>query len=168
MQNERRFALNPEGRLQTKKVRPVLPVVDVLHSWLLATDEWLVCREVKSFDENQQIDVSEQLRVASVRSAWDSAREALRLPNGWGPKLIRHSMATILANRKVDLVELEMALGHRVLSKTSSRYAIFDPDYLATIRHGIEDVLADLMKRSGGALHPKLTRDHENITVLRA
>lgn len=168
MQSERRFALNPEGRLQTKKVRPVLPVVNVLHSWLTSTDEWLVCRESKSFDGDQQIDVVEQLRVASVRSAWDSAREALGIPDGWGPKLIRHSMATILANRRVDLIELEIALGHRVLGKTSSRYAIFEPDYLATIRDGIEDVLADLMRGSGGALHPKLTRDHSNISVLRA
>lgn len=76
-------------------------------------------------------------------------------------------MATILANRKVNLVELEMALGHRVLNKASSRYAIFDPDYLATIRDGIEDVLADLLKHSGGALHPKLTREHDNVSVLR-
>lgn len=167
MQNEHRFALNPEGRLQTKKFRPVLPVVDVLDSWLKTTDEWLVCRELKSFDEDQQIDVVEQVRVASVRSAWDSAREVLGIPAGWGPKLIRHSMATILANRKVNLIELEIALGHRVLGKTSSRYAIFEPDYLVTIRDGIEDILADL-KRSGGALHPKLTREHDNVTLLRA
>lgn len=31
MQNERLLALNPEGRLQTKKVRPVVPVVELLH-----------------------------------------------------------------------------------------------------------------------------------------
>lgn len=103
-----------------------------------------------------------------MRSARDSAREVLHIPDGWGSKLIRHSMATILANRKVNLVELEMALGHRVLGKTSSRYAIFDPDYLATIREGIDDVLGDLSKRSGGALHPRFTRKHANITVLRA
>lgn len=168
MPEERRYALNPEGRLQTKKVRPILPVVGVLHAWLGATDEWLVCREVKSFDEAQQIDVVEQFRVSSVRSAWDGACEVLHIPDGWGPKLIRHSMATILANRRVDLVELEMALGHRVLGRTSSRYAIFDPDYLGTIRDGIEDVLADLLKRSGGALHPKLTREHNNVVPLRA
>ena len=133
-----------------------------------ATDEWVVCRHVNSFDADQQIDVIEHVRVASVRSAWDSARDALRMPDGWGPKLVRHSMATILANRRVNLIELEIALGHRVLGKTSSRYAIFDPDYLASIRGGIEDILADLLRCSNGALHPKLTREHVNVVQLRA
>ena len=56
-------------------------------------------------------------------------------------------MATILANRRVDLVELELAMGHRVLGKTTSRYAIFDPGYLGTISAGIEDVIADVVRK---------------------
>jgi len=168
MQNERRFVLNPEGRLQTKKVRPVVPVVDLLHSWLAASDQWLVCGERTYFDPKQQIDVIEQYKVASVKKGWLGARQHLGIPDGWGPKLIRHSMATILANRRVDLIELEIALGHRPLGKTSSRYAIFDPDYLSTIRDGIEDVVSDLTKRVGPALHAKLTQKDTNIAVLRA
>lgn len=168
MEKERRFALNPAGRIQTKKVRPVVPVVDLLHSWLSATDEWMICSERMRFDAKQKIEVVEQARVRAVRSAWDGAREALGIPAGWGPKLIRHSMATILANRRVNLIELEMALGHRVLGRTSSVYAIFDPDYLATIRDGIEDVIADLTKAVGPALHAKLTQKDANVAVLRA
>lgn len=168
MQDERRFALNPEGRLQTKKVRPVVPVVDLLHSWLSASDDWLVCGQRIRFDDKQRIDVIEQYRVASVKKGWLGAREKLGIPDGWGPKLIRHSMATILANRRVDLIELEIALGHRPLGKTSSRYAIFDPDYLSTIRDGLDDVVAELTRKVGPALHPKLTREHDNVTVLRA
>lgn len=45
MKDERRFNLNPQGRIQTKKLRPTLPVVDVLQSWLGATEEWFVCAE---------------------------------------------------------------------------------------------------------------------------
>lgn len=168
MQNERLFVLNQAGRVQTKKVRPIVPVVDLLHSWLSATDEWFVCREKKSFDPRQKIDVVEQLGVGGIRSAWEGARKELGIPDGWGPKLIRHSMATILANRRVDLIELEMALGHRVLGKTSSRYAIFEPDYLSTIKQGIDDVVADLTKAAGPALHAKLTQKTENVIVLRA
>ena len=41
----------------------------------------------------------------------------LGMPPGWGPKLIRHSVATILTARRIDLIELEIALGHRVLNK---------------------------------------------------
>ena len=167
MQNERRFALNPAGRIQTKKVRPVVPVVDLLHAWLQQTDDWFVCGERTRYDEKQKIDVTTQYGVRSIRSGWDTAREHLGIPAGWGPKLIRHSMATILANRGVDMIQLEMALGHRVIGKTTSRYARFNPEYLATVRDGIDDVVADLMKVAGSALHPKLTRKSENITVLR-
>jgi hypothetical protein len=165
---ERRFDLNPAGRLQTKKVRPVVPVVDLLHSWLSCTDDRMVCGERTGFDAKQKIDVTEQYNVASVRKAWDGAREHLGIPAGWGPKLIRHSMATILANRGVDLIQLEMALGHRVLGKTSSRYATFDPTYLSSIRDGLEDVIADLTKAAGPALHAKLTQKDNKIAVLRA
>jgi hypothetical protein len=77
-------------------------------------------------------------------------------------------MATILVSRRVSLVELEMALGHRALGKTSSRYAIFEPDYLSTIRDGIEDVISDLTRIAGPALHAKLTQKSDNIAVLRA
>lgn len=168
MRSERRFDLNPAGRIQTKKVRPVVPVVDLLNSWLSATDDRMVCGERTRFDARQKIEVTEQYRVASVRKAWDGICEQFSIPDGWGPKLIRHSMATILANRGVDLIQLEMALGHRVLGKTSSRYAIFDPAYLNTITDGINDVVADLTKMAGPALHAKLTQKDENIAVLRA
>jgi hypothetical protein len=77
-------------------------------------------------------------------------------------------VATILANRGADLIQLQMALGHRVLGKTTSRYAIFGPNYLATFPSGIEDVIADLTKTVGPALHAKLTQKAENVAVLRA
>lgn len=168
MQDERRLFLNPAGRVQTKKVRPTLPVVDLMHSWLNSTDEWFVCHESTRFDEKQKVDLIEQRRVTGIRSAWTGARAALGIPDGWGPKLMRHSMATILANRRVNLVELEIALGHRPLAKTTARYAVFDPDYLSSVRDGIEDVISDLMRMAGPALHAKLTQRHDNVAVLRA
>lgn len=147
MKNERRFNLNPQGRIQTKKLRPVLPVVNLLEVWLDATDEWFVCTERFAVDESSQERVVKQAKVGAVRSGWAGASRTLGIPAGWGPKLIRHSMATILANRRVDLVELELAMGHRVLGKTTSRYAIFDPGYLGTISAGIEDVIADVVRK---------------------
>lgn len=168
MQDERRLFLNQAGRIQTRKVRPILPVVDLMHSWLLATDDWFVCNERTAFDAKLQKDVTTQYKVAAVRSAWDSAKEKMGIPAGWGPKLLRHSMASILANRRVDLVELEIALGHRAIKKTSGHYIVFDPDYLATVRDGINDVVSDLTKMAGPALHAKLTQNHENVAVLRA
>jgi hypothetical protein len=63
------------------------------------------------------------------------------------------------------MIELEIALGHRLPGKASSRYAIFEPDYLSTIRDGIEGVVADLMPKAGAALHPKLTQAEPKIAA---
>jgi hypothetical protein len=149
VQGERRFNLNPAGRIQTKKVRPIVPVVDLLDAWLRVTDQWFVCREIVTYDAERREDVVRQLRVGSVRSGWDGARTNLIIPPGWGPKLIRHSMSSLLANRRVDLVELEIALGHRVMKRTTSRYAHLDPDYLHSIASGIEDIVAELTRKVG-------------------
>lgn len=148
---DRRFSLNPEGRTQTKKHRPIVPVNDLLHEWLAATDQWFVCRERLVFEEGQEIERVQQTGVSSVKSAWDTMRSELGIPAGWGPKLIRHSMASELRRRRVDPWELAGQLGHRVL-KTSEIYAIYDPDYLSTVQAGIDDVLADLRRSAGAAL----------------
>lgn len=162
------FALNPAGRAQTKKRRPILPVVPLLRNWLNETDEWFICKERVSFDELQQIEVVEQIGVASIKSAWDTARQALGIPAGRGPKYLRHSMATILANRRVPPDEISLAMGHRVLSSTTEDYVIYNPDYLEGFRGGVEDVLADLNRIAGAALHPKFTRKDGNVSLLRA
>ena len=162
------FDLNPAGRLQTNKRRPVVPVAPLFGRWLDATDEWFVCQERQSFDANQQIDVVEQLRVMSIRSAWDTARAALGIPAGRGPKYLRHSMATILANRGVPSEEISLVLGHRVLDPMTEVYVVHNPNYLKHFRAAMEDVLADLTKMAGTALHPTLTQAASNVVVLRA
>jgi integrase len=147
MKRERRFDLNPANRIQTKKYRPVLPVAVVLHEWLTGTDDFLVSRRIFKIDPcDGNFEMATQIPVASVRSGWDTMRAHLGIPLGWGPKLIRHSMATLLANRGVSMFELEIALGHRPLSKTTDRYVIFSPEYLKTVIGGIEDVLNDLSR----------------------
>lgn len=158
LRQERRFNLNPEGRIQTRKMRPILPIVDLLNDWLLATDQWFVCKHFVAYDAELDEDVMQQIRVASIRSGWDGAKSRLGIPDGWGPKLIRHSMSSILANRRVNLIELEVALGHRVMKKTTSKYAHLDPDYLRSIADGIEDVVADLTKKVGSGLQPATER----------
>ncbi|MBV1686133.1 hypothetical protein KRR38_00205 [Novosphingobium sp. G106] len=68
-------------------------------------------------------------------------------------------MATILADRRVDLIELEMALGHRVFGRTTSRYAVFDPEYLGTIAGGIDDVVSDLAKMAAAFISRKKSNE---------
>jgi hypothetical protein len=44
----------------------------------------------------------EQAGVNSIRSGWDPMRLHLKQPAKWGPKLLRHSIATLLCDRRVD------------------------------------------------------------------
>ena len=153
-----RLDLNPAGRLQTNKHRPVLPVAATMLDWLLVTEEWFVCRETVARDDGTNELSVVQTGVVSVRSAWDSARVELGLPAGWGVKLLRHSMATILANRGVDPFQLKIAMGHQALGGVTERYVIFSPEYLSSFLGAVEDVLSDLATISGGALVPASQR----------
>lgn len=131
------FALNPVNRPTTNKRRPILPVNPLLRSWLDITDEWFVCQERQTFDGRQQIDVVEQIGVKSIRSAWDTARDALRtIPAGRGPKYLRHSVATLLPKYGVPSEEISLVLGHRVLDPMTEVYVIHDPNYLKGFREG--------------------------------
>ena len=69
---------------------------------------------------------------------------------------------------EADLIPLEMALGHRVMGSASSRYAIFGPGDLASVRQGIEDVPSDLGKSDPQALHARLMQKSESVVVLQA
>ena len=146
------FDLNPAGRLQTKKYRAAVPVVGLLKEWIEGTEEWFVCGERNAGTKKEPR--WEQHRVMSVKSAWDTARAELKLPHGWGPKLLRHSMATILANRRVPPTDRKLAMGHQALEGSEKAYVIFDPDYLSDVRKVLEDIVSELRGICPAALIP--------------
>jgi hypothetical protein len=148
------FDLNPAGRLQTKKYRAVVPAVSLLRTWIAATDEWFVCGRKNIGTPNEP--AWKQYRVASVRSGWRTARAHLGLPEGWGPKLLRHSMATILANRRVPQTERKLMMGHEALEGSQKAYVIFDPDYLLGVKNVLEEIIAELQQLCPEALKPPL------------
>lgn len=150
LSGECRLDLNPAGRLQTRKFRATLPVGHVFAQWLTATDDWFVCmpRRVTGVDGSESV---RQFGVASVRKSWDTARAHLGLPEGWGVKLLRHSMATILANRGVNPLELRIAMGHEALVGSTARYVIFQPSYLAGFAQIVAEIFDELMKLAPAA-----------------
>lgn len=129
--------LNPPGRRQTKKYRPVVPVARQFRPWL---DEALT-REA-------------YLPVSTVRHAWASMRESLGLPGGReaGEKLIRRSMATLCRRMigEADWPQGEMMLGHRKAS-ISDIYAIPDPANLGKALAATEAVIDQIEALAPGA-----------------
>ncbi|MEK9211567.1 hypothetical protein [Sphingomonas sp. 2378] len=148
--------LNPAGRIQTRKNRPALPVTSLLANWLEATDDRLVCHEsVVEEDEDRWV---VQRPVADVKKAWSVMARRFGVPIGFGPKLMRHSMATLIAQRGVSQQEIPLALGHVVLPPSTRRYVIFSPAYLSETRQGLEDIASELARKMATPLHAKTTQ----------
>lgn len=134
--NHRVLNLNPKGRRQTKKYRPVVPVARQVAAWLDSVDGYFV-------------------PAKSVRSAWDNMAEAIGLPKEGesGMKLVRRSMAKLLRDRisKADWAEIELFLGHRKFDSVSDIYAPFDPSYCAAARQEIENIIDEIEALVPGA-----------------
>lgn len=141
--------LNPFGRGQTKKYRPMIPVVPVLGEWLAAE-----LAAYNALDPRDRIGAGFLVNyhgraVLGVDTAWATMLAALKLPAGreWKPYILRHSLATILRNRGVAKWDLEGFLGHDATSSTEV-YAI---GHFASVARAIEDVLADIEAMAPGA-----------------
>lgn len=119
--------LHPPHWKRTKKVNPVLPLIDEMEPILNA---WR--------GSNSQ-------RVRSKRTAWRTLRRALGLGDEVEAKTIRHTVATYLRTKKVPGEEVETLLGHRVLKKTTRVYAKYDPDYLAAAREVLSTLFREVM-----------------------
>jgi len=148
--------LNPHGRMQTKKFRPVVPVLPVLGEWLAAEHD-----RYRALDRKEQRGRGWLVNyygrpIQDVDTAWNTMLTNLKLPTGreWKSYILRHSMATILRNRAVARWDLEGFMGHRPPSQTEV-YAIGE---FQTVTDALARVLDELDALAPGALHPARTR----------
>ncbi|WP_376775624.1 site-specific integrase [Rhizobium laguerreae] len=127
---DRRISLNPQGRKQTKKFRPIVPITDTLLSFVQETDRpRFVTWHGKAVN---RIDGSFGRMIANAQ-----------LPSEITPYSLRHTMATELRRRGVPPWEVEGLLGHRRPGVTE-KYAHFAPDYLSEGRAAIDAYFAEL------------------------
>lgn len=121
--------LNPAGRAQTKKYRPVVPAARQLVPLLNATDGFFVS-------------------ITSVRQAWEAMQLALHLPQDRdaGMKLIRRSIAHLARQRlgQRDWIEGKIMLGHH-RADTSDLYAPDDPRYLHRALQATEAIIDEII-----------------------
>lgn len=139
-QLERRYRLlrlNPEGRRQTKKHRPTLPVPAQL--WPILTEQWIGETFVGA--------------PFKLQMRWFTARKRIGLPAEMIPNSLRHFMATELRHahlrygvERVPEDEREMWMGHRK-SSVHNTYGDFEPDYLLTAKRAVEAILDALNLR---------------------
>jgi hypothetical protein len=136
--NARALNLNPKGRPQTKKHRPIVPIGP---------------RMSALFDTTKGFYVS----VDSVRRSFEGMQDALQLPRDreTGLKLVRRSMSHIARARlgERDWIEGQIMLGHRKTS-TSDIYAPFEVGYLSRALEVTDAIIEEIEALCPGAFGP--------------
>ncbi|MFT8247331.1 tyrosine-type recombinase/integrase [Roseomonas sp. BN140053] len=124
--------LNPPGRLQTKKRRPILPMAGFLRPWVASVQAGpLVAWRGKP--------------VLKINGAFQTVRDAAGLDAEVVPYAIRHTIATEMRARGVPELELAGFLGHLMPNiRTTGRYTHVAPDHLARARAALEDIANDI------------------------
>jgi len=135
----RLISLNPKGRKQTKKYRPVVPISNTLLPWLEAC-------------ENERYVLYNGKAVASVKKSFAKAALEAGLA-AVSPYCLRHTMATELRARAVTEWEIMGMMGHKnAAARTTERYARFRPEYLGEAVSAIDAYFADLKSEFGNQL----------------
>tara|TARA_R110001592_G_scaffold7065_6_gene39731 strand:- start:37223 stop:38110 length:888 start_codon:yes stop_codon:yes gene_type:complete len=123
--------LNPPGREQTKKRRPVVPLLRSLRPLILASDGPLITFRGRT--------------VKSIKTSWNKIRDRIGLDKDVIPYAIRHTMATEMAHRGVPEGQIARYLGHEMAAhRTTARYVKYRPDYLIDGANALEEVIREM------------------------
>jgi integrase len=136
----RLIKLNPEGRKQTKKLRPVVPISETLLPWLEKC-------------EGARYVLYHGKPVASIKKSFAKAVADAGLVDV-SPYCLRHTMGTELRARDVPEWEAKGMMGHKSgVARTTERYARFRPTHLGHAVRAIDAYFGDL-KREFSVLLP--------------
>jgi len=120
--------LNPPGRKQTMKRRPIVPMNGMLReemakAYSAATCDMVIERGGK--------------KIASIKKAFKSAGD--RSGVHATPYTLRHTGAVWAAEQGTPMSELAQMMGHDDDRTTSKHYARYSPEYLRGVAQAVED-----------------------------
>nr|WP_274389824.1 tyrosine-type recombinase/integrase [Azospirillum doebereinerae] len=140
------LTLNPPGRIQNKKWRPMVPVAPALAQWLTGTADAKTGRYVTYRGKP----------ITSIIAAFRVARAAAGLDARVTPYSIRHTMARELRKARVPGDQISIFLGHlpQGAAGTTAVYAPYEPDYLADAAAAINAVMVRLAALTKGGQAP--------------
>lgn len=125
--------LNPPGRVQTAKYRPIVKMPPTLKAHLRTINDRTGLLIHKGNGDP----------IRRWETAWRNARAEAKLGKKVNPYSIRHSVARWLRASGVVKWNIEGQLGHRALS-TTDIYAPHSPDYLADACAAIEKLMQEV------------------------
>ena len=120
--------LNPPGRTQTKKRRPVVPMNDMLREELEKAFEVRDCEYVISRGGKALASIKKAFAAASKRSNVFAT-----------PYSLRHTGAVWAAEQGIPMSELAQMLGHDDSRTTEKHYARYSPLYLRRVADAVEE-----------------------------
>lgn len=136
--------LNPPGRVQTAKYRPIVKMPPRLKEYLRGIND----------REGLLVHKGNGQPIRRWETAWRNARKTAKLGKKVNPYSLRHTVARWLRASGVPKWEVENQLGHSALS-TTDIYAPHDPAYLAQACAAIEKLMqameAELVKLDAAA-----------------
>jgi integrase len=127
--------LNPEGRLQTKKRRPIVPISGTLKPFI----EAIPSGHLVQFRGRP---------IQSIRTAWQKTIRHAGLPTSISPMTLRRTMARELRRRGVQPWDLAGLMGHITKESTTEIYAEYDPEYLKQAIQAIDAYLKEVDDRT--------------------
>ncbi len=144
--------LNPPGRSQTKKRRPVVPMPDFLVPWIERATGPLVHWHGKP--------------IQKINKTWRTIRDAAGLDADVVPYSIRHTVATELRSRGVPELEIAGMLGHSMPNfRTTGRYAKYAPDYLGKAREALDDLMEEVGRVASRPIIPVTLRASSVLAI---
>ena len=143
--------LNPLGRSQTKKYRPMVRLPEQLVEYISKTVE--AGKPIVSF-EGAPIDC--------IRRSWRQTRKRSGLLGNVQTYSFRHTMARWMRSQSVPAWEVAAQLGHKAPDySTTEIYAPFDPTYLGQATTATDEFLRQVAEQLGASSMSKylLTAD---------
>ncbi len=172
--------MNPPGRDQTKKRRPIVPMVETLVPWIetvasgplvhhhgraiiKANKAWRTMRAgAQASTRLKGAHQARALRSAGDRAgAWrelSRAREAAEALGEIVPYTLRHTMATEAMGRGAPVFEITAFMGHSMPNRTTGRYIKARPEYLEGVAAAIEAVFKEIGRAATRPMTPPILR----------
>lgn len=127
--------LNPVGRTQNKKFRPIIPVTSTLMPWLQ-----------RDVGPSGRYVSYRRKPVQSILHMWRLTRVEADLDERVTPYSIRHGLARELRKRRVPTEQISLFLGHLPdgSAATTSIYAPYEPGFLSDAVDAIEGVMTEV------------------------
>jgi integrase len=134
---ENTIRLNPNGRKQTKKRRPVVPVCGVLGGYL---SEWRYGQTMGPVVEFRGV------QVDSIKTAWRATRRRAGLDKEVTAYSLRHTVASWLRGEGVNPSSVSYLMGHAWQGKSiTERYAHASPDYMQDVKEALDRLLVQVV-----------------------